>query len=164
MDIHEYQAKELLAGFGVAIPRGGVAYSPEQAVYRASEIGGVRWAVKALRVDYPVAVDSEHVIWRAFNNQYWPALYFIDAQGCVRHHQFGEGSYEQSEMVIQRLLAEVGVAGLSDDLVSPDARGLEVAAEAEHHAERVVLRLLRVERLRAEHDRGVGCGGEGAHL
>jgi malate-CoA ligase subunit beta len=47
VDIHEYQAKELLAGFGVAIPRGGVAYSPEQAVYRASEIGGVRWAVKA---------------------------------------------------------------------------------------------------------------------
>ena len=47
MDIHEYQAKELLAGFGVAIPRGGVAYSPEQAVYRASEIGGARWAVKA---------------------------------------------------------------------------------------------------------------------
>ena len=47
MDIHEYQAKELLAGFGVAIPRGGVAYSPEQAVYRAAEIGGSRWAVKA---------------------------------------------------------------------------------------------------------------------
>ena len=89
----------------------------------------VRWAVKALRVDYPVAVDSEHTIWRAFNNQYWPALYFIDAQGHVRHHHFGEGSYEQSEMVIQRLLAEAGAGGLSDDLVSPDARGLEVAAD-----------------------------------
>ena len=89
----------------------------------------VRWAVKALRVDYPVAVDSEHAIWRAFNNQYWPALYFIDAQGHVRHYQFGEGSYEQSEMVIQRLLAEAGAGGLGDDLVSPDARGLEVAAD-----------------------------------
>jgi thiol-disulfide isomerase/thioredoxin len=89
----------------------------------------VRWAVKALRVDYPVAVDSEHAIWRAFNNQYWPALYFIDAQGRVRHYHFGEGSYEQSEMVIQRLLAEAGVGGLSDDLVSVDARGPEVGAD-----------------------------------
>ena len=89
----------------------------------------VRWAVKALQVDYPVAVDSEHVIWRAFNNQYWPALYFIDAQGRVRHYHFGEGSYEQSEMVIQRLLAEAGVGGLRDDLVSTDARGLEAAAD-----------------------------------
>ena len=61
-----------------------------------------------MRVDYPVAVDSEHAIWRAFNNQYWPALYFIDAQGRVRHHHFGEGSYEQSEMIIQQLLAEAG--------------------------------------------------------
>ena len=67
-------------------------------------IDNVRREVKALRVDYPVAVDSEYVIWRAFNNNYWPAQYFIDAQGRVRHHHFGEGSYEQSEMVIQRLL------------------------------------------------------------
>jgi Thioredoxin like C-terminal domain len=85
--------------------------------------------VKALQVDYPVVVDSEHLIWRAFNNQYWPALYFIDAQGRVRHYHFGEGSYEQSEMVIQRLLAEAGAVGLNDDLVSTDARGLEVAAD-----------------------------------
>ena len=86
-------------------------------------------AVKALRVDYPVAVDSEHVIWRAFSNKYWPALYFVDAQGRVRHHQFGEGSYEQSEMIIQRLLAEAGASGIGDDLVSVDARGLEAAAD-----------------------------------
>ena len=64
--------------------------------------------MKDMRIDYPVAVDSDHVIWRAFDNQYWPALYFIDAQGRVRHHHFGEGSYEQSEMIIQRLLAEAG--------------------------------------------------------
>ena len=82
-----------------------------------------------MRIDYPVAVDSDHVIWRAFKNQYWPALYFIDAQGRVRHHHFGEGSYEQSEMVIQRLLAEAGAGGIGDDLVSVDARGLEAAAD-----------------------------------
>ena len=102
-------------------------HSPEFSFEKS--MTNVRWAVKALRVDYPVAVDSEHAIWRAFNNQYWPALYFIDAQGHVRHYHFGEGSYEQSEMVIQRLLAEAGAGGLSEDLVSPDARGLEVAAD-----------------------------------
>ena len=102
-------------------------HSPEFSFEK--NITNVRWAVKTLRVDYPVAVDSEHAIWRAFNNQYWPALYFIDAQGHVRHYHFGEGSYEQSEMVIQRLLAEAGAGGLGDDLVSPDARGLEVAAD-----------------------------------
>src|SRR5215470_2969061 len=89
----------------------------------------VRWAVKDLRVDYPVAMDSEHVIWRAFNNQYWPALYFIDAQGRMRHYHFGEGAYEQSEMVIQRLLADAGAGGIGDDLVPVDPRGLEVAAD-----------------------------------
>jgi thiol-disulfide isomerase/thioredoxin len=87
----------------------------------------VRWAVKEMRVGYAVAVDNEHVIWRAFRNQYWPALYFIDAQGRVRHQHFGEGSYEQSEMIIQRLLNEVG--GIGDDLVSVDARGLEAGAD-----------------------------------
>ena len=92
-------------------------------------IDNVRRQVKALRVDYPVAVDSEYAIWRAFNNNYWPALYFIDAQGRVRHTHFGEGSYEQSEMVIQRLLAEAGASGIGDDLVSVDARGFEAAAD-----------------------------------
>jgi thiol-disulfide isomerase/thioredoxin len=92
-------------------------------------IDNIRWAVKDMRVDYPVAVDGEYVIWRAFNNQYWPALYFIDAKGLLRHQQFGEGSYEQSEMIIQRLLAEAGAGGHGDNLVSVDARGLEVAAD-----------------------------------
>jgi hypothetical protein len=82
-----------------------------------------------MRVEYPVAVDNEHVIWRAFKNQYWPAPYFIDVQGRVRHHHFGEGSYEQSEMIIQRLLNEADVGGIGDDLVSVDARGLEAAAD-----------------------------------
>ena len=91
-------------------------------------IDNVRWAVKDMRIDYPIAVDSEHVIWRAFKNQYWPALYFIDAQGRVRHHHFGEGAYEQSEMVLQRLLAEAG-SQIGDGLVSADGRGLEAAAD-----------------------------------
>jgi thiol-disulfide isomerase/thioredoxin len=89
----------------------------------------VRRAVKDLRVDYPVAVDNEHVIWRAFTNQYWPALYFVDAQGRVRHHHFGEGSYEQSEMIIQELLAETGIGGIDREPVSVDARGIEAAAD-----------------------------------
>jgi thiol-disulfide isomerase/thioredoxin len=92
-------------------------------------LDNVRREVKALRVDYPVAVDSEYVIWRAFSNNYWPALYFVDAHGRVRHHYFGEGSYEQSEMVIQRLLTEAGATGIGDDLVSVDPRGFEVAAD-----------------------------------
>ena len=92
-------------------------------------LDNVRREAKALRVDYPVAVDSEYVIWRAFNNNYWPAQYFIDAQGRVRHTHFGEGAYDQSEMVIQRLLMEVGAQGIGDDLVSVDPRGFEVPAD-----------------------------------
>ena len=65
----------------------------------------VRRAVKDLGVTYPVALDNNLAIWQAFNNQYWPAHYFIDAQGRIRHHHFGEGEYDQSEQVIQQLLA-----------------------------------------------------------
>jgi thiol-disulfide isomerase/thioredoxin len=93
------------------------------------DLNNVRWAVKDMRVDYPVAVDNEHVIWRAFGNHYWPALYFIDSQGRVRYHHFGEGSYEQSEMIIQELLAESGASGLDDRVVSVDARGNEAPAD-----------------------------------
>ena len=92
-------------------------------------INNVRWAVKEMQIDYPVAVDNEHAIWRAFKNQYWPALYFIDAQGRVRHHHFGEGSYEQSEMIIQALLAEAGTDGIDREPVSVDGRGIEAAAD-----------------------------------
>jgi thiol-disulfide isomerase/thioredoxin len=71
-------------------------------------VDNVQWAAKNLRVDYPIAIDSDHAVWRAFSNQYWPALYFIDAEGRIRHHQFGEGEYAQSERIIQQLLAEAG--------------------------------------------------------
>jgi len=89
----------------------------------------VRRAVKAMQVNYPVAVDSDHVIWRAFRNQYWPALYIIDAKGRIRHRQFGEGAYEQSEMIIRQLLAEAGASDIGSEPVSVDARGIEVAAD-----------------------------------
>jgi thiol-disulfide isomerase/thioredoxin len=102
-------------------------HAPEFAFEK--NLSNVRRAVKDMRVDYPVAVDNDHAIWRAFSNQYWPALYFIDAQGRVRHHHFGEGSYEQSEMIIQELLAEAGATGVSREPVSVDAQGLEAAAD-----------------------------------
>jgi thiol-disulfide isomerase/thioredoxin len=92
-------------------------------------LNNVRRAVKDLRVDHPVAVDNDHVIWRAFKNQYWPALYFVDAQGRVRHHYFGEGGFEQSEMVIQQLLAEAGATGIVRQPVSVNGQGLEAAAD-----------------------------------
>jgi len=102
-------------------------HSPEFSFEK--NIDNVRWATKAMHIDYPVAVDSDFTIWRAFKNQYWPALYFIDAMGRIRHDQFGEGAYEQSEMIIQRLLAEAGASGHGDEAVAVDPRGLEVAAD-----------------------------------
>jgi thiol-disulfide isomerase/thioredoxin len=76
------------------------------------DLDNVRRAVKNLRVDYPVAIDNDYAIWSAFNNHYWPALYVADAQGKIRHHQFGEGGYEQSEMILQQLLTAAGVNGI----------------------------------------------------
>jgi thiol-disulfide isomerase/thioredoxin len=89
----------------------------------------VRQAVQDMRVTYPVATDNNYAVWLAFDNHYWPALYFADAQGRIRHHHFGEGEYQQSEMVIQQLLAEAGATGISRELVSVDARGIEAAAD-----------------------------------
>jgi hypothetical protein len=74
-------------------------------------------------------VDNDYAIWRAFNNQYWPAHYFIDSQGRIRHHHFGEGEYAESERVIQQLLAEAGKTGVSAELVAVNATGAEAAAD-----------------------------------
>jgi thiol-disulfide isomerase/thioredoxin len=93
------------------------------------DIDNVRRAAKGMRVDYPIAVDSDHAVWRVFGNEYWPALYFIDAHGHIRHHYFGEGDYEQSERVIQQLLAEAGAGSSGQELTSVDARGAEAAAD-----------------------------------
>jgi thiol-disulfide isomerase/thioredoxin len=89
----------------------------------------VRWAIKDMMVDYPVAADNDYAVWGAFDNHYWPALYFADAAGRIRHHYFGEGEYRQSEMVIQQLLAEAGSGGFDREMVSVEPRGLEVAAD-----------------------------------
>ncbi|THD06335.1 cytochrome c biogenesis protein DipZ [Rhodanobacter lindaniclasticus] len=85
-------------------------------------------AVKDLGVDYPVALDNDYAIWRGFNNEYWPAHYFIDAQGRIRHHHFGEGEYRQSEDVIRQLLTEAGQKDLPGGYVRDDHRGVEAAA------------------------------------
>src|SRR5689334_5768713 len=74
----------------------------------------------------PVAVDNDYAIWSAFDNHYWPALYFIDADGIIRDHHFGEGRYEQSERLLQRLL------GIDRDLATADGRGVEAAADWDH--------------------------------
>ena len=93
------------------------------------DVDNVRRAAKELRVEYPIALDSDYAIWGAFSNEYWPALYFADGQGHIRHHHFGEGEYEQSEMIIRQLLAEAGNAGGAHELVSVDAQGVEAAAD-----------------------------------
>jgi thiol-disulfide isomerase/thioredoxin len=89
----------------------------------------IRPALGRFRVEYPVAVDSDYVIWEAFRNHYWPAVYVVDAKGDIRHHQFGEGEYERTEGVIQQLLREAGYSGIGDEAVKVDARGSEVAAD-----------------------------------
>jgi len=80
-------------------------------------------------VTYPVVMDSDHAIWRAFDNEAWPALYFIDAQGRIRHHYYGEGAYDQAEEILQQLLMEAGQSGASQELVSIDPKGVEVQAD-----------------------------------
>jgi thiol-disulfide isomerase/thioredoxin len=93
------------------------------------DLDNVRRHAKEQNVDYPIAVDSDYGIWQAFHNRYWPALYFIDAQGRVRHHVFGEGEYEQSERIIQQLLSEAGHTVADRRLVTLDARGAEAGAD-----------------------------------
>lgn len=93
------------------------------------ELANVSRAVRDMRIDYPVAIDNDYAVWNAFANHYWPALYFADARGRIRHHRFGEGEYRQSEMVIQQLLAEAKTADHDHEPVSVDARGVEAPAD-----------------------------------
>ena len=93
-------------------------------------LDNVRWATREMGVTYPVAVDNDRAIWHGFANHYWPALYFIDRSGQVRHHHFGEGNYDESEKRIRQLLAAAGGGSGGDrDRVSVEARGPEVAAD-----------------------------------
>ena len=89
----------------------------------------VLWARKTMRLDYPIAIDNDHVIWRAFNNNAWPALYFVDATGHIRHHQLGEGNYDRAELVIQQLLSEMGIRVSLAGFASVDARGAEAPGD-----------------------------------
>ena len=92
-------------------------------------IENVRRAAEDMRVEYPIAIDNNFMVWRAFENHYWPALYLLDASLRIRHQQFGEGEYAGSEIMIQQLLAESGFDGFGDELASVDARGVEAAAD-----------------------------------
>jgi thiol-disulfide isomerase/thioredoxin len=93
------------------------------------DIDNVRRAAQAMRIAYPIAIDNSYAIWRGLNNHYWPALYFVDAQGRIRHHHFGEGAYERSERIIRQLLADAGVADDDRELVSVEGSGVEAAAD-----------------------------------
>ncbi len=93
------------------------------------QLANARWGAELFGVDYPVAVDNDFAIWRAFGNQYWPALFLIDGRGRIRYRHFGEGEYEQSERVIQKLLVEAGARGVGQELASVAGRGTEAPAD-----------------------------------
>ena len=103
-------------------------HTPEFAFEKS--VSNVKNAVADLKIGYPVAIDSNYAIWRAFGNEYWPAHYFIDAEGRIRHHHFGEGEYDEFEKVIQTLLQEAGEKAVSSGAVSVKASGAEAAADA----------------------------------
>jgi Thioredoxin like C-terminal domain/AhpC/TSA family len=115
---HKYQQGLVIIG----------VHTPEFAFEQ--NVDNVRRALQQLKVTYPIVIDNDYAIWRAFDNNYWPALYFVDARGRLRQHHFGEGEYEQSEKSIQRLLGEAGGAGFRDgDGVSVEAAGVEAQAD-----------------------------------
>ena len=92
------------------------------------DLANVERELLNLGVDWPVAIDSDYNVWRAFENHFWPAVYIADGEGRIRHHHFGEGEYAQTEMVIQQLLLDAG-AQVNQDLVDVNPVGLEVAAD-----------------------------------
>ena len=101
-------------------------HAPEFAFER--DIDNVASEAKKLGVDYPIAIDNNYSIWKAFNNQYWPAHYFIDAKGEIRYEHFGEGEYPQSERVIQELLKQAGAKNVNTSISQVQAKGVEQAA------------------------------------
>ena len=93
------------------------------------ELENVRRAAQSRGIDYAIAIDNDYEVWQAFANHYWPALYFVDAGGHIRHHRFGEGDYERSEMVIQQLLREAGVDAVPEGWLAVEAAGSEAEAD-----------------------------------
>jgi thiol-disulfide isomerase/thioredoxin len=102
-------------------------HTPEFSVEH--DVENVRRALASMRVEYPIALDNDYGVWNAFANHYWPALYLADAEGSIRHHSFGEGDYDGSEMVIQMLLAEAGSGGFERRLVDVEGEGPEAPAD-----------------------------------
>ena len=102
-------------------------HAPEFAFER--DVNNVTKAMKDLGITYPVAIDNNYKVWRAFNNQYWPAHYFADAKGQIRYHHFGEGDYAESERVIQQLLREAGAQHVAGGLIEADAKGVQQAPD-----------------------------------
>jgi len=102
-------------------------HAPEFAFEK--NIANVKAAVARLKIDYPVAIDNDYAVWRGFDNEYWPADYFIDAEGRIRDHQFGEGDYKGSEHTIQLLLAEAGQTDVPTGFVAVDGTGAEEASD-----------------------------------
>jgi thiol-disulfide isomerase/thioredoxin len=119
---HEKYRDDGLVVLGVHTPEFEVEQNLENVRRAASELG----------VEYPIALDSDYRIWSAFGNRYWPALYFADTDGQIRHHRFGEGEYESSELVIQRLLEAAGAARVGGDLVSLNPSGIDAPADWDH--------------------------------
>ena len=93
------------------------------------DVDNITSQARALRVDYPIAIDSQYGVWGAFANHFWPAVYLADADGRIRFHHFGEGEYAMTEMVIQQLLMDAGAHDVDQDLVMVEPEGLEVAAD-----------------------------------
>jgi thiol-disulfide isomerase/thioredoxin len=116
---HEKYRDEGLVVVGVHTPEFGFE----------RDVENVRWAAADMRVEYPIALDSDYRVWRTFDNHYWPAVYISDAEGRIRHHHFGEGGYEECERVIQQLLREAGGDGIAEDRVSVAEEGFEAQAD-----------------------------------
>ena len=102
-------------------------HAPEFAFER--NVANVKTALGTFKIGYPVAIDNEYKIWRSFENEYWPAHYFIDGNGKVRHHHFGEGEYDESEEIIQKMLRDAGNKDVPGGLVTVNASGAQAAAD-----------------------------------
>jgi len=97
-----------------------------------TNVDNVRRAVKAMGITYPIVIDNDHAIWRAFENEAWPALFFVDAQGRIRGRYYGEGAYDETEEILQQLLADAGHGGATQAAVSIDPQGVEANADWEN--------------------------------
>ena len=102
-------------------------HTPEFDVER--DLEAVERAAKRMRIEYPIAVDTDHRVWQAFGNAVWPAMYFADADGWIRHHRFGEGDYERSAITLRALVASTCGKHLESDIVSVQFEGLERQAD-----------------------------------